>query len=168
MRTVLMSTLSILASAAAAQAQDVDYAAEIMQADRDFSAYAKAHSISEAFGRYMDQVDGRLLRGRGDPIRGEAAIRENFAGYAPELILHWEPEEAFASQAGDFGMSWGWYYVYRDGNMDRAPDDRGKYVTVWRRNDAGEWRGLLDMGTRDGSYQPPDQQDDSDSDGSGN
>lgn len=158
-RTGLTAAVAALAFAVPAFAQD--YAEEIMQADRDFSAYAKAHTIEEAFARYMDRVDGRLLRGRGEPLVGEAAIRGNFSGYPPELILHWEPSEAFASEAGDFGMSWGWYYVYRDGDMDRAPDDRGKYVTVWRRNADGEWRGLLDMGTRDGSYQPPQPEGDS-------
>lgn len=144
-----------------------DFAAEVMDADRAFSAYAKEHSIAEAFARYMDEVDGRLLRGRGEPLVGRDAVYGNFENYPPELILHWEPSEGFASQAGDFGMTWGWYYVYRDGNMDRAPDDRGKYVTVWRRNAEGEWRGLLDMGTRGGSYQPPGEQGDSDGDGSG-
>lgn len=133
-----------------------DYPAELMQADRAFSQYAKDHGIAEAFAQYMDRVDGRLLRGPGEPVTGAEAIYENFAGYAPALILHWEPSEAFASQAGDFGMTWGWYYVYREGDMSRPADDRGKYVTVWRRNSDGEWRGLLDMGTRDGSYQRPD------------
>jgi len=153
MKTILAASL-VLAVSTPVLAQD--YAEEIMQADRDFSAYAKDHTIAEAFALYMDSVDGRLLRGPGEPITGEAAIYENFVNYSDTLILHWEPSEAFASEAGDFGMSWGWYYVYREGDMSVPADDRGKYVTVWRRNAEGEWRGLLDMGTRDGSYQRPD------------
>lgn len=147
-----MLMAGLLASTAYAQ----DYVAEIMQADRDFSQYAKDHTIAEAFALYMDDVDGRLLRGPGEPITGSGAIYESFVNYPEDLILHWEPSEGFASQAGDFGMTWGWYYIYRDGDMDQPADDRGKYVTIWRRNAEGEWRGLLDMGTRDGSYQRPD------------
>ena len=84
-------------------AQDMpDYAAEVMQADRDFSAMAKQTSIAEAFATYMDDADGRLLRGRGEPIQGREAIFAEFADYPPGLILHWEPSEGFCLSGGRF------------------------------------------------------------------
>ena len=124
MKHVMAAVLLTAGLAGIAQAQD--YPAELMAADRAFSQYAKDHSIADAFARYMDSVDGRLLRGPGEPITGEEAIYQNFVDYPEELILHWEPSEAFASEAGDFGMTWGWYHVYRSGDMDQPDDDRGK------------------------------------------
>jgi ketosteroid isomerase-like protein len=147
-----------LQAAAAAQTGDAtpDYAEEVMQVDRDFSAMAKIEGHGAAFATYMDSVDGRIIRGRGAPIRGEDAIREAYSSIAPPVILHWYPEEGFASAGGDFGATWGTYEVHNDGDMDTPADERGRYVTVWRRNADGEWRGILDLGTQDGSYQRPD------------
>jgi ketosteroid isomerase-like protein len=145
-------------TAAFAQTADAapDYAEEVMQADRDFSAMAKTDGLGEAFATYMDSVDGRIIRGRSEPLRGEDAIRESYSSIPDPVILHWYPEEGFASEAGDFGATWGSYEVHRDGDMDTPAHERGRYLTVWRRNADGEWRGILDMGTQDGSYQRPE------------
>jgi ketosteroid isomerase-like protein len=154
--SLAVSLMSVQATAFA-QTDDTapDYAEEVMQADRDFSAMAKTHGHGEAFATYMDSVDGRIIRGRGTPLRGEDAIRESYDSIPDPVILHWYPEEGFASAAGDFGATWGSYEVHRDGDLETPPHERGRYVTVWRRNADGEWRGILDMGTQDGSYQRP-------------
>jgi ketosteroid isomerase-like protein len=165
MTRILTGLVVGLALAASATAQDLSpreqAVAEIMQTDRDFAAMAAAETISDAFGHYMHSVEGMLVRGSNEPIRGEAAIREEFADYPPELVLHWDPSEGYASEAGDFGVTWGWYFVHPDGDLATPPSGRGKYVTIWRRDSDGNWRGLLDMGTSDGSYQPPEPEGDS-------
>lgn len=134
---------------------------QILQADRDFAAMAASQGLQEAFGTYMDSVDGRKLGPSGDPVVGEAAIRAAFADVPDGFLLDWTPVEAFASQAGDFGVSWGDWSIHADGDPASVADARGRYVTVWRRNAAGEWRGLLDTGNEDTSYQPPVTEDDS-------
>ena len=69
-------------------------------------------------------------------------------------ILHWYPVEVFASAHGDFGVSWGNWENYPDGNLDINPSRRGRYINVWRRNGDGEWRVLMDFGARDRNYDP--------------
>ncbi len=134
---------------------------QIMQADRDFAAMAAEHGVQDAFGTYMDTVEGRMVRASGEPVRGEAAIRAAFDNFPDGLLLHWYPVEGFASEAGDFGVTWGEWSLHGDGNPDSIAGGRGRYVTVWHRNAAGEWRGVLDLGNEDASYQPTPAEDDS-------
>ena len=70
-------------------------------------------------------------------------------------LLHWAPEEAFASAEGDFGASWGRWEMHPDGDRTTPPAARGTYLTVWRRDAAGAWKGLMDIGTADPGYRPP-------------
>lgn len=126
---------------------------QIMQADRDFAAMAAEQGVQVAFGTYMDAVEGRMVSANGDPIRGEAEIRAAFEGYPDGVLLHWFPVEGFASEAGDFGVTWGEWSLHSEGSAETKPDERGRYVTVWQLNAAGEWRGILDLGNDDTSYQ---------------
>ncbi len=133
---------------------------QIMQADRDFAAMAAEQGVREAFGTYMDPVEGRMVRASGDPVRGVTEIRAAFETFPNGMLLHWYPVEGFASEAGDFGVTWGEWSLHADGNADSIADERGRYVTVWRLNAAGEWRGVLDLGNEDASYQPTQTEDD--------
>lgn len=139
-------TTAVRADAAAVDA--------IMQADRDFAAMAAEAGPEAAFAAYMDGTDGRLIRGTPDALTGEADIRASFAQWPANVLLHWEPLEGFAADSGDFGVTWGLWSIHADGDRESAPASRGTYVTVWRQDDGGNWRGLLDMGTNDPSYRP--------------
>ena len=127
---------------------------QIMQTDRDFAAMAAEQGVREAFGTYMDAVEGRMVRASGDPIRGVTEIRAAFESFPSGLLLHWSPVEGFASEAGDFGVTWGEWSLHPGGDRATNAEERGRYVTVWRLNAAGEWRGVLDLGNEDASYQP--------------
>lgn len=159
-RRILTAAAGAVLLTATGLAQE-DAVASMMQADRDFAALAAEAGVETAFATYMDRVDGRLVRGTPDPLVGEAAIRESFAGWPDTALLHWEPQEGFASQAGDFGVTWGIWSIHPDGDRASAPAGRGTYVTAWRRDADGNWRGLLDMGTDDPSYRPDPPQADS-------
>jgi len=162
MRTAGVVMVVALA-AGPATAQTASGVEGIMQADRDFAARAAEAGVQTAFTEYMDAVDGRMVRGGGDTVVGEAAIREYFAATPPETLLHWEPQEGFVSDGDDFGVTWGKWELHPDGNRSTAAAARGTYVTVWRRDANGVWRGLLDMGSNDPSYRPPDTEADSQS-----
>jgi ketosteroid isomerase-like protein len=162
-RMWLTAGVAALATTASIQAQEDRWVEEIMQADRDFAAMAAQGSIPDAFAHFMDADEGRLVRGTAQPLIGEAQIRGNFDGLPETTLLHWEPLEGFASAAGDMGTTWGVWSLHVDGDRNSAPAARGTYVTLWHRNAEGEWRGLLDMGTNDPSYRPPQPEADSQS-----
>jgi len=151
---VLPACLAVCAPAFGQDTARDDAVAQIMQADRDFAALAAEAGVRTAFETYMDPAEGHLINGTPAPLVGQEDIGASFAAWPDGLLLHWEPETGFASEAGDFGASWGIWSIHPDGDPASAPAGRGTYVTVWRRDAAGNWRGLLDMGTDDPSYRP--------------
>ncbi|MEA1942656.1 MAG: hypothetical protein U9P68_10455 [Pseudomonadota bacterium] len=124
MKPIICAATLLVATVSPALADDAAVDA-IMQADRDFAAMA-----------------------------AEAGPEAAFAQWPEGALLHWEPREGFASQAGDFGVTWGVWSLHPDGDQASAPAGRGTYITVWGQDDEGNWRGLLDMGTDDPSYRP--------------
>lgn len=129
-------------------------AQEIMAADRAFNEEAKAKGTGQAFADYMDPAEGLLVQPGGEPIKGRDAI---FAAQNDNTVpspLVWEPAAAFASKSGDFGASWG-HWTLTGKRPDGTPvSASGKYVTVWRKDANGQWKGLMDTGVTD-TRSPP-------------
>ncbi len=111
----------------------------VMQADRDFSARAKAVGLRSAFVEYA--APGALMFRAGiGPVRGREAIGELFAN-AEGDTLTWAPEAGELAASGDLAYTWGWYvFTGRDGKSGT-----GNYVSIWRRID-GRWRFVIDLG----------------------
>jgi ketosteroid isomerase-like protein len=127
-----------------AQAEVGRAVAEILAADRAFAARSAEYSAAQAFREFMD-ADGLWLVPNREPVVGADAIHAAFGGDAPEEgKLTWEPVQAWASEAGDFGASWGRSrYTPNDASK---PARAYRYMTVWRKDEQGKWRGLMDMG----------------------
>ncbi|HAQ34835.1 MAG: hypothetical protein CMF74_06720 [Maricaulis sp.] len=153
---MIRTALTIAAAvcvAAPAVAQDAATAIEgAMEADRAFAAYARENGLAAAFSHYAAE-DGRVLRPASDDIVGRDAI---FGAYPDggDLVLHWWPRGGYASQAGDFAVTYGSWEFYPDGNMDAAPAGTGDYVSAWRLTDEG-WRFVLDTGNSDPAPDTP-------------
>jgi ketosteroid isomerase-like protein len=132
-------TAAVTASEAAS-----DPVGEIMAADRAFAARASEATAAQSFREFMAN-DGLLFQNNGEPLRGTEAIYRYMGGDSAEGgKLTWEPVEAWASEGGDFGASWG---RSRWTPKDSSQAARAyRYLTVWRKNEQGEWRGLMDMG----------------------
>jgi ketosteroid isomerase-like protein len=131
------------AAEASAEAQ-TDAAAEVMAADRAFAARASQATTAQAFREFMAE-DGLLFRADGEPLRGPAAIFAHFGGAAPETgKLLWEPAQAWVSEDGTFGASWGRSRFVLNGAAQ--PSAAYRYMTVWRRDADGRWKGLMEMG----------------------
>jgi len=85
--------------------------------------------------------DGRLFWPGQDPVEGRAAVREfmanNFAA-SPMQSLDWSTDRVVIAASGDLAVEYG---AYSDENLgpDGTEEDRGSYVTVYRKVD-GTWR----------------------------
>ncbi len=66
---------------------------------------------------------------------------------AVPVLLTWEPETADISSGGDFGFTTGPWEA-RDYSGRRSPPLFGYYMSVWKKQDDGSWKVLLDLGTR--------------------
>jgi ketosteroid isomerase-like protein len=115
-----------------------------MAADTAFSGDAQTLGMGEAFARYMDAIDGTAI-GPGSVTRGEAAIRASFKDWPADLKMTWSPDLGYGSKAGDLAVTSGRWKQTRAG----AALAEGRYVTVWRRNEKGEWKGVIDIGADD-------------------
>jgi len=120
---------------------------QLLAVDRDFAAYAATHGTAAAFRQFMEPTDSRAFEG-GEPARGAEAIFRAHGGDAPERAkLTWSPDEAFSGRAGDMGVTWGhWRLVPLDPAQKPLA---GHYVTVWRKDAEGRWKGLIDIGNPD-------------------
>lgn len=124
-----------------------DVAQSVVDAEHAFAARVAQAGIAQGFREFMDPVDG-LSFGGGAPVRGSDAIFASHGGTKPATArLTWEPDEIFAAKAGDMAVSWG-HFTYTPLDPGAKPFT-GRFVTVWRKNDKGAWKGLVDIGTPD-------------------
>jgi ketosteroid isomerase-like protein len=120
----------------------------IAKADGDFATLAKREGAAKAFRDSMDAVDGVIYGGGSEPAIGSDAIYKKMGGDAPdESTLEWHPVEAFAAKSGDMGVTRGRWTATSKADATKAAS--GSYVTVWRKNAKGEWKGLIDIGAAD-------------------
>jgi len=115
-----------------------------MAVDKAFSDEAQTIGMAEAFAKYMDAVGGKMI-GPGEVTRGEAAIRAAFKDWPADLRMTWSPDMGHGSKSGDLAVTSGRFVRTRAG----APAGEGRYVTVWRKTDKGEWKGVIDIGADD-------------------
>jgi ketosteroid isomerase-like protein len=155
MTLALVVACSPAANAPATSAADATSAtekslAEAKAADQAFSDYAQTAGMAEAFAKYMDSVDGKAI-GPGQVIAGEAAIRDSFKNWPAELKMTWSPDMGHGSAGSDLAVTSGRWKREREGKIVAE----GRYVTVWRKNGAGEWKGVIDVGVDDPAPAPP-------------
>jgi ketosteroid isomerase-like protein len=142
-------------SAGSAAGPEVEKAAEdvtlkeAMETDQAFSEYAQTAGMAAAFAKYMDAVDGKVIS-PGEVAAGEAAIRKGFETWPPDLKMTWAPDMGHGSESGDLAVTSGRWKREREGQVVAE----GRYVTVWRKNDQGEWKGVIDIGNPDPPPKP--------------
>lgn len=144
---VLIAVAAMAFGAASAGRADPATVEQLLKVDRDFAAYAADHGTAAAFRAFMEPSDSREFDG-GEPVRGAEAIYQAEGGDKPATArLAWSPDEAFAGRAGDMGVTWGhWRLTPIDPTHKPLT---GRYVTVWRKDAEGHWKGLIDIGNPD-------------------
>lgn len=146
MKAFVAAAALALALATPALAHDpAAVAEEVRQADIAFAARAQVVTPAQAFREFMDETEGQLFGAQ--PIVGADAIYEAFGGDKPAILkLEWVPTQWWGSKGGDMGVTTGeWRRTYLDGRPIRT----GRYVTVWRKDAKGQWKGLVDFGEPD-------------------
>ncbi len=123
--------------------------AAAMQADRDFAAMSKKDGPKAAFLQYMDK-DGAFFQ-PGVVVTGAEAIAAGFDASPPGFGIDWTPDGGHGSASGDLAVTTGRYTIQVSGQ----PIEQGRYVTVWRKDDAGALRAVMDLGVPDPAAQAP-------------
>lgn len=132
-----MALVAALVITAAAHAQE--RIVPLVEAERSFARYALEHNTREAFLKFMDSAAVVFDKGE---IQNAKLTWEAKKPSAGKLI--WEPAFAVISTAGDLGVTTG-PWEFRASASDTAIAS-GVFTSVWKKNAAGEWKWLVDMG----------------------
>lgn len=122
-------------------------AAQLLDADREFARDTALDGV-EGWVRWF-APDGEMVRAAGTPVHGHDAIRAAMASAfeTPGFRLEWDPERAEISASGDLGVTYGSFRESRLVDGESRVVRRGRYMTVWKRQEDGAWRVLMDIGT---------------------
>ena len=111
---------------------------DLMARERKYADLAK-QGLFEAFLSYSSP-EVRLYRVGSLPFVGIQPAATAFAATKGQLT--WQPLGADVSNSGDLGYTHGTYEVTDD---TKKVTERGSYVHIWKKNDTGSWRVVLDV-----------------------
>lgn len=120
--------------------------ASLRQADSAFAHAVAAEDLEATMAFYAD--DAALLTANAPTTTGRDAIRKAFidlfasAGFS----LDWALTGADVSKSGDLGYTVGTYQMTVPGPKGQLLSDKGKYVTVWKKQADGSWKVVIDIG----------------------
>lgn len=121
----------------------------LLEADRDFARESQVRRLDA----WLDVVaDSTLLVRANAPLtRGRETVRAVMgpAFSDTSFSLNWEPVIAEGSVSGDLGYTVGLSQSRRIGPDGQPVNNTGKYVTIWKKDSAGKWKAVLDIGVTD-------------------
>jgi len=148
-----LATLFVWPWAAAQQKQKGEREL-LLQLDHDFDA-ATAEKGIEGWLSYFAE-NGSMLPPAGPPVTGPEAIRKTM-GLAladPHFPLRWQPRRAEILVPGVLGYTLGRYSQKRKRPDGKTLLEQGTYFTLWRKQQDGSWKIVLDTGSPDGPPRP--------------
>ena len=143
---VLVVAVVVLArwSASSAPRSQVAATEKLKQTEAEFLQAALDHGSAGYMSYYAD--DAAELPNGADAIVGKANIAKTMAFLDDKNNrLTWAPVGADVS-SNDLGYTWG-NYEFRSLDRDGVTRvERGKYITVWKKQPDGSWKVAVDMG----------------------
>jgi len=117
----------------------------IRAADAAWDKTYEAKDLAKAVAFCDEQ--GSLLWPNSPVATGKDAITKLTASAfaIPDFKLVWHPDKAGVARSGDLGYTSGTYlWSFKDASGKPA-SDRGKYLTVWKKQGDGSWKVFFDM-----------------------
>ena len=139
----------LLSLSACGGGPDADVDAEtnrLLQTDREFARASVDYGMADAFRAYVHE-DAIVFGRDAQPVRGRDNIYDHLASSRRNFKLEWEPQEGKSARLGDLGWTWGVYTVSWTDSLGIPQVSYGRYVNVWKKDRAGEWKVLLDIGS---------------------
>jgi ketosteroid isomerase-like protein len=112
--------------------------AALVDLDRQFLKTSESLGIVESYLRYFGS-EARLHRDGLLPMTERAAIRAYLSSQISRLF--WTPIKSDIAQSADLGYTYGSYELKFAGTNKT---EKGYYVRVWKRDDRGNWKLVLD------------------------
>ena len=142
----------IFTSLAGCNEPKIDTIAEgerLMQISRDWSKYAATDSIDKILSYWAD--DAVVMSPGQPPIRGKKAITEMIEASSkiPGFKISWEPLRVVVSKSGDLAYMIEQNQITVNDSLGNPITEFNKSVTIWRKEDDGSWRNIVDIWNAD-------------------
>lgn len=114
-------------------------AEEVRRAEAAFAASLAARDLAAFAGHVADDA---VFFGKGGAQRGKAAVLEGWRSYfqGPDAPFAWKPESVELLPSGRLAWSSGPV-------LDPTGKQVARFNSIWRQDDDGRWRVILDRGT---------------------
>ena len=119
--------------------------AELRSADQAWMKVFSAKDLDKSMA-FM-APNGSVLPPNAPTATGQDAVRKAYAGMLalPDLHISWIPTMADASRSSDLGYTQGTYEMTFKDAGGKQVSDKGKYVTVWKRQPDKSWKVVADI-----------------------
>ena len=144
----LASVLVMLTFVVSPWAQEIDVEAQraaLRKADETWSKIAGTKDV-DAFLTMVDE-NGSMLSPNAPILAGKEAVGQSATAVMsnPGFSLSWKSSTVEVSKAGDLGYTIGTYELKLQDPQGNPITDRGKYMTVWKKQRDGTWKVVADM-----------------------
>ena len=143
---IMGTIVFLLVSVSAALAQtDTKNLNALRAADAAWLKTYEAKDLDKAVAFCDEQ--GSLLWPNAPRATGTSAIAKTTASAfaIPDFKLEWHPDQVEVARSGELGYTSGTYtWTFKDASGKPA-SDKGKYLTIWKKQQDGSWKVLLDM-----------------------
>jgi uncharacterized protein (TIGR02246 family) len=128
----------------AQQSRAADEAA-IRAASTAWSQAAQAKDLDKAVSLYTD--DAIAFQDKGPMTKGKENLREGWKTMLalPGPGLSFAPTVVEVAKSGDMAYEYGLYDMVTTDKKGKTNDEKGKYVTVWKKQGDGSWKVALDI-----------------------
>jgi len=130
------------------QARAADETA-IRAASAAWSQAATAKDLDKVVSFYAD--DALVLPDKAPAISGNENIRKNWAPLLalPGPGLSWKTNSLEVARSGDIAYETGAYVFVTTDKKGKSSDAKGKYVVVWKKQNDGSWKVVVDTDNAD-------------------
>lgn len=122
--------------------------AAVRAADTQWSKAAEARNIMGVMSFYADSAS--VLPPNAEMVSKTPDMRKVWTDMlTPETTLSWTPGNIEVAASGDLAYDEGFYLMSTKVAKGKPVLDRGKYLTVWKKQSDGSWKAVADMWSSD-------------------
>jgi ketosteroid isomerase-like protein len=117
----------------------------VRAADQGWLKVFAAKNLDESVA-FLDEK-GAMLPPNAPIADGKEAISKLLTGFfaLPNFKISWHVDRADVARSGELGYTSGAFEIAFNDATGKTVSDRGKYVTVWKKQKDGSWKVLLDI-----------------------
>jgi len=120
---------------------------KLLETDKEFSKKSVEVGAAEAFNMYLAD-DAVQLPASSEPISGRESIYLRMKQTSEKYVLQWEPQRAEVAKSSDMGYTWGTFTITSTDEHGEKKTAHGKYLNVWKKQNDGSWKVLIDIGNQ--------------------